>query len=398
LWLDDTGNNAYILLDVTAGVAMWTKAIGATINLDYQDSVKSIATAASAPPTEVLNDRYMLSATGTPHANWDGALNNDIVQFDGAVWRSTTPTEGMITEVEDVNTIYLYLTSWAAWQNQATTTTSAVTFAGVTLGDAGSLILPITLATDATAVGEKITATAGENLVFGDNCYLKSDGKWWKTDADAAATMPGTALAIATISANATGLFLKWGYARKDSLWTSMTVGADIYASQTGGALTQTAPTPTTTATVILQRLGKAPSSNTAAVGMIWYNPDPTIYEIGVDIIDLGTATPSTILFSAMTSIPKTWMANHSSDQTITFAAPVASDVGKRFTIVKNGTGAGKVIVDAPSGVYLHMAGSSSGDGGTAYLAASAYGSMTWMVTSATTIQLLNADGTITTT
>jgi hypothetical protein len=130
----------------------------------------------------------------------------------------------------------------------------------------------------------------------------------------------------------------------------------------------------------------------------MYFNPSPIVVEIGLDIVDLGTATPSTITFAEMTAVPKTWMANHSSDQTITFAAPVASDVGKRFTIVKNGTGAGKLILDAPSGVYLHMAGSSSGDGGTAYLAASAYGSMTWMVTSATTIQLLNADGTITTT
>jgi hypothetical protein len=94
--------------------------------------------------------------------------------------------------------------------------------------------------------------------------------------------------------------------------------------------------------------------------------------------------------------VPKTWMADHSSDQTITFAAPTAADVGKRFTILKNGTGAGKLIVDAPSGVYLHSAAASSGDGGTAYLAASARGSMTWVVVSATEIQLLNADGTVT--
>jgi hypothetical protein len=54
------------------------------------------------------------------------------------------------------------------------------------------------------------------------------------------------------------------------------------------------------------------------------------------------------------------------------------------------------LIVDAPSGVYLHSAAASSGDGGTAYLAASARGSMTWFVVSATEIQLLNANGTVT--
>jgi hypothetical protein len=268
------------------------------------------------------------------------------------------------------------------------------TVLSLTLADGGSLVLPVTLATNLTAVGEKITATAGENLVFGDSCYLKSDGKWWKTDADAAATMPSTAMAIATISAAASGLFLKSGYARADSRWAGMTVGADIYASQTAGAFTQTAPTPTTAATVFLQRLGKAPSTNTGAVGIIWYNPDPMVFEVGVDIIDLGTATPSTILFSSMTSVPITWMANHSSDQTITFAAPVASDVGKMFRIVKNGTGAGKVIVDAPAGVFIE----DSTDGGTCYCDASARASMLFLVTSATTIQKMGGTGNWTTT
>jgi len=391
LWLDDTGNNAYILLDVTAGVAMWTKAIGATINLDYQDSVKSIATAASAPPTEVLNDRYILSATGTPHANWDGALNNDIVQFDGAVWRSTTPTEGMITEVEDVNTIYLYLTSWAAWQNQATTTTSAVTFAGVTLGDAGTFTWDNAPASNNGFSGDVESVTAGATVALRDVLYEKSDGEWYLADADLASTMPAMRMAVgAGTDGNAVSTITR-GVVRYDS-WT-WTIGAPIYVSTTGtttNTLTQTAPTGDGDQ---IQIVGYALSAT-----VMYFNPSPIVVEIGLDIVDLGTATPTTITFAEMTAVPKTWMASHSSDQTITFAAPVASDVGKRFTLVKNGTGAGKLILDAPSGVYLHMAGSSSGDGGTAYLAASAYGSMTWMVTSATTIQLLNADGTITTT
>lgn len=537
--------------------------VNTILNLDYQSSVLSIATATSAPPTETLGDRYIIGATGTPHANWDGAANNDIVQFNGTVWVATTPTEGMFTEVEDQNATYFFLSSWAIWQNQATATTSNVTFANVkmttgaalgslvksaadgtlsyladvvtgkvlvsggigadpvysdsptilslTLADGGSFILPVTLTTDHTAVGEKVTTTAGENLVFGDNCYLKSDGKWWKADASASSTMPGTMMAVATIAANATGLFLKWGYARDDSAWVSMTVGADIYTSETAGGLTQTAPTPTSSATVILQRVGKAPSSNTASIGVIFYCPDPLTFEVGVDVIDvaattgtelvdftptgwnedastwtmgatgpldhvtgntttvtatLGAAivagttykvvmagtgggdtatytlggvagttiaasgaiaftdyitatttgsliiTPTSTCTVSMTSIsvractkiamsgltasPTTWMANHTSDQTFCFAAPVAADVGKMFRIVKNGTGAGKLILDAPAGVTLNSAGASSADDGTAYLAASTYGNMIWMVTSATSLQLLHADGTVT--
>jgi hypothetical protein len=136
LWLDTLNKNAYMLIDVTAGVATWSEAIGTScnVNLDYQNSVKSIATATSAPPTEVTGDRYIIGPTGTPHANWDGALNNDIVEFDGARWEATTPTEGMMCEVEALNTIYFYIASWQPWQNQATTTTSDVTFASITVG------------------------------------------------------------------------------------------------------------------------------------------------------------------------------------------------------------------------------------------------------------------------
>ena len=97
---------------------------------------------------------------------------------------------------------------------------------------------------DTTANGEKVTETAGENLAFGDVCYLKSDGKYWKTDADAAATMPGTLMALGTINADASGSFLRSGYARNDA-W-NWTVGGLLYAdTATAGGLTQTAPSGT---------------------------------------------------------------------------------------------------------------------------------------------------------
>lgn len=94
--------------------------------------------------------------------------------------------------------------------------------------------------TDHTASGVKFTDTAGESLVFGNLCYMKSDGKWWKADADAIATMPGLALALATIAADAVGVFLKMGFARDDT-W-NWTAGGALYASTVAGGLTQTAP------------------------------------------------------------------------------------------------------------------------------------------------------------
>lgn len=93
---------------------------------------------------------------------------------------------------------------------------------------------------DQQVSGQVIEFTAGENLAFGDVCYVGSDEKMWKADADAEATMPVRYMAIATISADASGLFLRSGIVR-NAAW-NWTVGGLIYADVTAGALTQTAP------------------------------------------------------------------------------------------------------------------------------------------------------------
>ena len=85
-----------------------------------------------------------------------------------------------------------------------------------------------------------VDITAGENLVFGDAVYMKSDGKAWKSDADAATTLPIFGIAIATINAEATGEILTQGWIRDDT-W-SLTAGGIVYASVTPGAISTTAP------------------------------------------------------------------------------------------------------------------------------------------------------------
>ena len=87
-------------------------------------------------------------------------------------------------------------------------------------------------------------ATAGENLVFGDFCYLKGDGKLWKADASVVTTMPCLYMAAATILADASGVFLRSGIARDDS-WTWSDEGVLLYTSITGGQITETAPSVT---------------------------------------------------------------------------------------------------------------------------------------------------------
>lgn len=96
------------------------------------------------------------------------------------------------------------------------------------------------LQNDHSYSGKTIEMIAGEPLVFGNACYIKSDEKLWKADAVAVATMPCIYMAVATIAADAAGLFIRSGLVRDDS-W-GWTVGGAIYVSTTAGTLTQTAP------------------------------------------------------------------------------------------------------------------------------------------------------------
>ena len=88
------------------------------------------------------------------------------------------------------------------------------------------------------------SATVGESVAFPNLLYLKSDGKWWLADADAAATMPGLRMALESKSADQTCSMLVAGRVRDDD-W-AWTVGGLIFASTTGGGFTQTAPSGTT--------------------------------------------------------------------------------------------------------------------------------------------------------
>lgn len=123
---------------------------------------------------------------------------------------------------------------------------------------------------DNTYSGESFTGKAGEALARWDPCYQKSDGKFWKVDADQATTMPAVVLATAAIEAEADGVLLKRGFARGDA-WAGWTVPGFIYASD-AGALTHTKPTGTGD---IVQVLGWA-----YAAKVIFFDPQLLMMEI----------------------------------------------------------------------------------------------------------------------
>ncbi|MDB4726193.1 DUF2793 domain-containing protein [bacterium] len=162
LWIDTNANTSYILTDVTATIATWLKMADNTLG-DAQNSVLSIATSTSAPPTEVLGDRYILSSDGAPNAAWDGAAQADIAQFDGATWVALTPSEGTFCEVEDEDTVYIFITSWVKMFNY-TGATFASDSGNATPDTAGIITFAGTTAQglDSSATGSTVTYTIAD--------------------------------------------------------------------------------------------------------------------------------------------------------------------------------------------------------------------------------------------
>ena len=107
-----------------------------------------------------------------------------------------------------------------------------------------AILIDVALSTDHTWTGPTQLITAGENLAIFETAYLKSDGKYWRIDADAEATAKGKiVMATAAISADATGIVLlpgEFSFIRDDSTteWTVTAAGDTMFLSTTVGDLT----------------------------------------------------------------------------------------------------------------------------------------------------------------
>lgn len=112
---------------------------------------------------------------------------------------------------------------------------------------------------------------AGENVVLYELCYLKSDGKYWRSDASTAATMPAVVMALGTINANNYGRFAQPGRYIHNMNW-AWTPGQLLYASGTLGEIASARPA--------------APGDQVQIVGYatgnmdIFFNPQYTTVEV----------------------------------------------------------------------------------------------------------------------
>lgn len=107
-----------------------------------------------------------------------------------------------------------------------------------------AVLIDAALSADHTWTGPTQLITAGENLAIFETAYLKSDGKYWRIDADAESTAKGKiVMATAAISADATGIVLlpsEFSFIRDDSTteWTITAAGDTMFLSTTVGELT----------------------------------------------------------------------------------------------------------------------------------------------------------------
>ena len=124
--------------------------------------------------------------------------------------------------------------------------------------------------------GDLSLFTAGEALTAGEVCYFKSDGKMWKAVATAAATSRCVAMATASISADAMGVFLLKGFARFDSEFPTWTVGGALFTpeAETSGKNVPEQAAPDTDGDFV-QVVGWAVSGDA-----VFFDPDSTVVEV----------------------------------------------------------------------------------------------------------------------
>jgi hypothetical protein len=124
--------------------------------------------------------------------------------------------------------------------------------------------------TSNSARGIAFSATAYENLFFGDVCIITSNGVA-KADADSIDTAGVLGIALHDAAADENVNLLVWGMIDLSSLSPSFTVGGKVYLSTTAGAVTQTAPSGALDAIVVL---GIALSAN-----LLLFNPSLVVIE-----------------------------------------------------------------------------------------------------------------------
>ena len=234
-----------------------------------------------------LNYLDTLHATGVTDTEFDyldGVTSNIQTQIDS---KGATAGSGSITTVGTIGNgtwqgtaiASAYLDADTAHLSGTQTVTGDKTFTGITTladtalaeGKGLTMLVPTLPSTDHTSTGLSAQMLAGGAIgAFQTVCIHTTANEVVVTDANAAGTMPVIGIATAAISDTATGTILLQGFIRHDT-W-NWTPGGILYASETAGEMTHTAPT---TSGARVQALGVSLSAD-----VVYWNPSLVIVEV----------------------------------------------------------------------------------------------------------------------
>lgn len=121
-----TFNGTPDLSGVTIGDTYNTSGNGNTSNdgifdiTDVNDGADYIEITNAARTDATDDEPSDATGTGTiTHGDWDGAVQDDWVRFNGLVWERIPAAEGLLIYVKDTDKLYLYTTDWTAVETSA---------------------------------------------------------------------------------------------------------------------------------------------------------------------------------------------------------------------------------------------------------------------------------------
>lgn len=220
----------------TAGQMLKADANGLQVNATNSDA--QVSSAVSASHTQGTDVALGAVGTKNPPIDADKVLYRNSASSDAIVTSTWTQVKAFLKTYLD--TLY---SAVGALFNVVEDTTPQL--GGDLDVNNKNIHLNDTAITDNRANGIILKLTYGETIAFPNLLVMKSDGKLYKTDANAGTTMPAMYMALESGNANNVKKVLKLGLVRDDDWnWTLGDGEANfLYAdTATAGGMTQTPP------------------------------------------------------------------------------------------------------------------------------------------------------------